>query len=285
MKRVFPSTINPDAFASLVAMAEQAFHDYGQSAAFTNMGEALSYDQLDEYSQRFAGFLQTIAHLSPGDRVAIMLPNILQYPVALLGILRAKMVVVNVNPLYTPRELVRVLNDSSATGIVVLANFAHVLEEVLPETDIKTVVVTELGDLFSPLKRIVVNTVVKTFKKMVPSWHIQGCHLFLATVSAKNKDLFRPETIKGEDIAFLQYTGGTTGGIKGAVLTHRNMVANILQAQAWIKSFLDQHKPGGIITALPLYHIFSLTANFFTFFTVGIYQYSDYQSARHENIY
>lgn len=265
-----PEFINPDQYPSLVDFANECFAKFKYKTCYSNMGKSLSYQQIDEKSQAFAGFLQHTCGLVKGDRVAIMMPNLMQYPVSLFGVLRAGMVVVNVNPLYTPRELKRVLQDSGAKCIVVLANFAHVLEQALEGSKIEHVVVTQLGDLLGCFKGALVNMVVKHVKKMVPAWHIPNAHWFKDVITEKYKNDFRPVAVTGEDIAFLQYTGGTTGGIKGAILTHRNMVSNVLQASAWIESFLHHDIKGGIITALPLYHIFSLTANCLVFLRVGI---------------
>ncbi len=266
-----PEFINPDQYSSLVDLAEESFAKFKDKTCYTNMGASQTYQQIDDKSQAFAGFLQHTCQLAAGERVAIMMPNVMQYPVCLFGVLRAGNVVVNVNPLYTPRELRRVLQDSGAKCIVVLANFAHVLEQALEGTDVKHVVVTELGDLLGCLKGALVNSVVKYVKKMVPAWHIQGAFRFKDIISDKHKQAFKRVEVKSDDLAFLQYTGGTTGGVKGAMLTHRNMVSNVLQASAWIdRSLLHRTIEGGIITALPLYHIFSLTANCLVFLRVGI---------------
>ncbi len=266
-----PEFINPDQYASLVDLATECFAKFKDKTCYTNMGASLSYHQIDEKSQAFAGFLQQTCRLAKGERVAIMMPNVMQYPVALFGTLRAGLTVVNVNPLYTPRELRRVLQDSGAKCIVVLANFAHVLEQALEGSQIQHVVVTELGDLLGCVKGTLVNMVVKHVKKMVPAWNIPHAYRFKEIINDKHQKAFQPAMITGEDIAFLQYTGGTTGGVKGAILTHRNMVSNVLQAYTWIeKSILQQKIEGGIITALPLYHIFSLTANCLVFLRVGI---------------
>ncbi|HRE30975.1 MAG TPA: AMP-binding protein [Candidatus Berkiella sp.] len=266
-----PEFINPDQYPSLVALAEESFQKFRDKACYSNMGVTLTYEDIDHKSQAFAGFLQKTCHLAKGERVALMMPNVMQYPVALFGALRAGLTVVNVNPLYTPRELRRVLQDSGAKCIVVLANFAHVLEQALDDSQVEHVVVTELGDLLGCIKGCIVNAVVKHIKKMVPHWHIPHAHSFKDVISHKNKNAFQPVTMTGDDLAFLQYTGGTTGGVKGAMLTHRNMVSNVLQASAWIEPFIENKKiEGGIITALPLYHIFSLTANCLVFLRAGI---------------
>lgn len=264
-----PQTINPDEYSSLVEYAQEYFTKFADKVCYSNMGTSLTYRQIDELSQAFAYFLQNKCRLLPGDRVAIALPNIMQYPVALFGIHKAGLVAVNVNPLYTSRELRHILKDSGAKCVIVLANFAHVLEEVLPDTIVQHIIVTELGDLLGGLKGSLINFAVKYIKRMVPAWHIPDAYSFKETIAHRPAD-FKSVALKGDDIAFLQYTGGTTGIIKGAVLTHRNMVANVLQACAWITPLLKEDLEGGIITALPLYHIFSLTANCLVFLRVGI---------------
>jgi long-chain acyl-CoA synthetase len=264
-----PETINPDEYTSLVHLAHESFEKYANKPCYSNMGESLSYAEIEKLSTAFAYFLQKTCRLMPGDRVAIILPNILQYPVALFGTHKAGCVVVNVNPLYTPRELKLILNDSGAKCVVILANFAHVLQEVLHETIVQHIIVTEIGDLLGGLKGLLVNLVVKYVKKMVPDWNIPDAHFFKNIIHADATG-FNEVEVKGEDIAFLQYTGGTTGGLKAAMLTHRNMVANVLQASAWVSQFLHKELHGGIITALPLYHIFSLTANCLVFLRAGL---------------
>lgn len=265
-----PVTINPDQYPSLLEYIEQCFDKFSDKSCYTNMGKVLSYKEIDNLSKAFAGFLQNKCQLQKGDRVAIMMPNTLQYPVAMFGALRAGMTVVNINPLYTATELNHVLQDSGAKCIIVLANFANTLQKVVANSQVKHVVVTELGDLFSPVKKLLVNFVVKHIKKMVPKWDIPEAYSFSETVDPKNLNAYSKPSLVGEDIAYLQYTGGTTGGAKGAILTHRNMVANVLQATNWIAPFINQGLNGGIITALPLYHIFSLTANCLTFLGVGV---------------
>lgn len=263
-----PETINPDVYASIVQVFNESCETYSTKPAFTNMGTTLTYQQLDEQSRDFAAYLQNNLGLKKGDRFAIMLPNTLQYPVALFGALRAGLTVVNVNPLYTARELSHQLKDSGAEGILILANFAHVLEQVISETDVKHVIVTELGDLFPFPKGILINSVLKYIKKMVPAWNIPSAKYFKQVIKSGSEMTFEPVKLKGEDIAFLQYTGGTTGVAKGAMLTHRNMVANMEQASAWLGNMLELGEET-IITALPLYHIFSLTANCMVFMKSG----------------
>lgn len=262
-----PHEINCDEYASIVALFEQSCTNYAKQTAYVNFGSELSYEQLFQKSAGFAIYLQELG-LKKGARVALMMPNILQYPVALFGILRAGGVVVNTNPLYTADEIIHQMNDSGAEVIVVLANFAKTLEKALPHTAIKHVIVTEIGDLFSPVKRVIFNAVVKYIKKMIPAYHIpQAIRFNYALKKSKGHSLI-PVTLTHADLAFLQYTGGTTGVAKGAMLTHGNMVANVLQAYSWIAP-IGLGTQDIIVTALPLYHIFSLTANCLTFIKVG----------------
>ena len=264
-----PATIDPDKYTSLRQLFDEACAKYAGAPAFTNMGTTLTYAELDSLSRAFAGWLQKRAGLGEGDRVALMMPNVLQYPVALFGALRAGMVVVNTNPLYTARELKHQLVDSGATAIVILENFAHVLQEVLPRTPVKTVIVTGVGDLLSKPRGWLVNFVLRYVKRKVPAWRIAGVHDFRATLAAGAGERLTDIVARADDIAFLQYTGGTTGVAKGAILTHRNMISNVLQADAWIKPTLPPQAQMIVITALPLYHIFSLTANCLLFVVEG----------------
>jgi long-chain acyl-CoA synthetase len=263
-----PTEINADQYSSVVALYEEAVDRYGDRKAFTNMGVSLTYSELDKLSENFAAYLQGELKLEKGARVAIMSPNLLQYPVALFGILRAGMAVVNVNPLYTARELKHQLNDSGSEAIVIIENFAHTLESVIKETDVKHVITTKVGDLFPTLKGGIVNFVVKYVKKGVPKFNLPGAVGFNDAIKHGAGHEFERQEISNYDIAFLQYTGGTTGVAKGAVLSHRNMVANVMQASAVISPIFT-HEPEVIITALPLYHIFSLTANCLTFMYKG----------------
>lgn len=260
--------INPDAYPSLVEVFRDSCEQFCDKPAFTNMGTSITFRALEEKTRYFAGYLQTVLGLRKGDRFAIMLPNLLQYPVALFGALRAGLIVVNVNPLYTARELEYQLKDSGAETIVILANFAHVLEQVLSKTFVKHVIVTEIGDLLPFPKSCIVNCVVHFIKKMVPAWNIPQAISFPRTLAEGKLRAFTSVPVNGSDLAFLQYTGGTTGISKGAMLTHRNMVANIEQAFSWIKPAIQLGKEI-IITALPLYHIFSLTANCLVFMKCG----------------
>ena len=262
-----PAEVDLNEFSSIKDILEKSCERFADLPAYSNMGVTLRYRDIDRLSRDFGAHLQGIG-LSKGDRVAIMMPNVLQYPVALFGALRAGLTVVNVNPLYTPRELEHQLNDSGSTVIVIIENFAHTLQEVLDKTPVKTVITTELGDLFPFPKRPLVNFVVKHVKKMVPAWRIPGAVPFRQALSQGAGKTLAEVSLNHDDIAFLQYTGGTTGVSKGAMLTHGNMVANLQQASAWLSPF---SKPAEetIITALPLYHIFSLTANCLTFMKVG----------------
>lgn len=263
-----PAEINPDEYQSLVQIFTESCRKFSDHGAFANMGHTLSFAELDAKSRDFAAYLQKQAGLVKGDRVAVMMPNLLQYPVAVFGILRAGMICVNVNPLYTPRELEHQLQDSGAKAIVILANFAHVLAEIADKTPLEKVLITEIGDLLPFPKSAIVNFVVKYVKKMVPGYKLAGTIPFKSALSSGSKSDLTPVDITGEDIAFLQYTGGTTGVAKGAMLTHRNMVANMLQTSAFVGPALEEGKET-VITPLPLYHIFCLTVNCLTFMKHG----------------
>lgn len=262
-----PASIDVDEFRSVGELFVTSVARFGPRRAYVNMGKALSYDDLGRLSAAFAAYCQSVLKLPPGARIALMMPNLLQYPICLFGALRAGYTVVNCNPLYTERELEHQLKDSGAEAIVIVENFAHVLAKVVERTPVRHVIVTELGDLLDFPKRILVNAVVKHVKKMVPPWRIDGALRLRDVLSAGANLPLRPVEVGHDDIAFLQYTGGTTGVSKGAVLTHRNIIANLQQAHAWIKPVL--HDEEIIVTALPLYHIFSLTANCLTFLKVG----------------
>ncbi|WP_168404100.1 long-chain-fatty-acid--CoA ligase FadD [Erwinia amylovora] len=263
-----PAEINPDRYGSLIDLFEHAVLRYARQTAFINMGQRLSFSQLDSRSRSFAAYLQQGLGLQKGDRVALMMPNLLQYPVALFGILRAGMVVVNVNPLYTPRELEHQLRDSGASAIVIVTNFAHTLERVVANTRVKHVVLTSLGDQLSAAKGTLVNFVVKYIKKMVPTYHLPGAVSFRqALQSGAQMEYVKPHIVN-DDLAFLQYTGGTTGVAKGAMLSHRNMQANLEQTKATYGSLLKAGKET-VVTALPLYHIFALTVNCLLFIELG----------------
>jgi long-chain acyl-CoA synthetase len=264
-----PTDIDPDEYPSLREMFAEACATYGNRPAYSNFGAVLTYAQLDELSRAFAAWLQRKSGLVAGDRVALMMPNLLQYPIALFGILRAGMVVVNVNPLYTARELEHQLKDSGAKAIVIVENFCHVLQQVLPSTGLKNVLVTTVGELLGWPRGMVVNFVLRHSRKQIPAWSMPGAIPFKSALSAGLGLKLEPVPLGPQDIAFLQYTGGTTGIAKAAVLTHRSMVANVLQASAWIKPALEPGPQRIVITALPLYHIFSLTANCLLFARLG----------------
>ena len=260
--------IDPDAYASINDVARQAIDKHRDRQAYHSMGKELSYGELDALVDNFASYLLNDLKLSKGDRVAIMMPNCLQQPIATFGVLRAGLVVVNVNPLYTARELKHQLVDSGANTIVVIDNFGHTLAEIIDETAIKHVVTTGLGDMLGGLKGGLVNFVVKHVKKMVPAFHIAHAVRFRDALSKGARNKPPAVSVNNRDIAFLQYTGGTTGVAKGAMLTHRNLIANMLQASAWISGSVTPGKEI-IITALPLYHIFAMTANGLVFMELG----------------
>ena len=260
-----PETIDPNDYKSLGDMFSKSAELYRNRPAYENLGMTLSYDDVDKMTRNFAAYLMD-SGLKKGDRIAIMMPNLLQYPIALFAALRAGLIVVNTNPLYTARELEHQLNDSGAVAIVILENFASTLVEVLDKTAIKTIITTQIGDLAGFPKSLLVNFVVKRIKKMVPAFSLPASTVKFNHVLAAGKDKpFSDAEISHEDIAFLQYTGGTTGVAKGAALTHRNMIANLLQVEAWASNELNADAHEIFITALPLYHIFSLTANAFSF--------------------
>jgi long-chain acyl-CoA synthetase len=263
-----PSEINVRAYASLKDLLEKSCLRFRDKTAFTNMGIGVTYAELDRLSRDFGAYLQNGLGLRKADRVAIMLPNLLQYPVALFGALRAGITVVNVNPLYTAYELEHQLADSGATAIVVLENFARTLELALPKTQVRHVVTTQLGDLFPQPKRWLVNFVVKRVKHMVPRWRIPGAQDFREALRQGAQRALEEISLGPDDIAFLQYTGGTTGRPKAAILTHGNMVANVEQTTAWIGATLKEGEET-VITALPLYHVFALTANLLVFLKLG----------------
>ncbi len=264
-----PEDIDPDRYASLREIFEEACTVHGHSPAFTSMGATLSYAQLDALSRAFAAWLQKKSGLGAGDRVALMMPNVLQYPVALFGTLRAGMAVVNTNPLYTARELEHQLNDSGAKVIVIVENFVHVLQQVLPRTGLQHVLVTRIGDLLGVARGFIVNFVLKHVRKQIPPWDVPGAATLKSALGSGLGLKLDAVPLAGEDIAFLQYTGGTTGVSKAAVLTHRNMVANVLQSSAWITPSLKAGERPVVITALPLYHIFALTSNCLSFMALG----------------
>ena len=260
-----PADIDPNEYPSLKALIEQSCKKFPDRVAYLQMDCRLSYRELDRLSARFAAWLQTQG-LKPGDRIAIMLPNILQYPVVMFGALRAGLMVVNTNPLYTETELEYQLRDSGAAALVVLENFASIVERALPSTSVRHVVVTAVGDLLPFPKGALVNFVLRYVQRKVPAWKLPAAHSLRAVLRSA-ADTLKPVTVGHDDIAYLQYTGGTTGVSKGAMLTHGNMIANVLQSRAWFKQVeLDNTR---YVCALPLYHIFSLTANCLLFTSLG----------------
>lgn len=263
-----PAQIDPDHYSSLLDIFSQGIEKYADKVAFINMGKSITYRELDRQSQAFAAYLQQELGLKQGDAVAIMMPNLLQYPVALMGVLRAGCSVVNVNPLYTPRELQHQLTDSKAKAIIIVENFAHTLMAVEKHMQVEHVILTKMGDMLGTVKGTIVNLVVKHVKKLIPAYQLRKFTSFKQVLARGAVLTWQKPTLSGDDIAFLQYTGGTTGVSKGAMLTHRNMVANLEQASACLDKFLDEGKEH-VVTALPLYHIFALTANFFVFFKHG----------------
>jgi long-chain acyl-CoA synthetase len=263
-----PAEIDPDSIPSLKHLYEHAFRKHAACTAYSNLGRKLTYADIDEQSRRFGAWLQKVAGLSKGDRVAIMMPNVLQYPIAIAGCHRAGCVVVNVNPLYTARELEHQLKDSGATAIVIFENAAATLQQVLAHAPVRHVVLTGIGDLLGFPKGPITNFVIRKVRKMVPAYSLPGSVRFNDVLAAGGALTLDPVDVAGGDVAFLQYTGGTTGVSKGAVLTHRNMVANTLQVVAFMPELGEVDDPA-VITALPLYHIFALTTNMLVFTHVG----------------
>lgn len=263
-----PSEIDPEFYSSLVSFLDDNVKRFADRPAFSALDDTLSYADLDHYSRAFAAYLQQSLRLRKGERIAIMLPNILQYPVVLFGALRAGLVVVNTNPLYTSRELEHQLVDADVRTIVVLENFAHVLANCIDHTPVRNVLIARMGDLSIFPKSAVMNFAVKYIRRMVPRYNLPGRILLKRALKDGTTRIFNRVEVNPEDLAFLQYTGGTTGLAKGAMLTHRNMVANVEQAAAWIRPYVAEGKEV-IVTALPLYHIFSLTANCLTFMKIG----------------
>ena len=263
-----PAEIDVNEYTSVAHIFDSSVQKFAERAAYTNFGRTLNFHEVDVYTARLSAYLINDLKLQKGDRVAVMMPNLLQNPIAIFAILRAGLVVVNTNPLYTERELRHQLNDSGARAIIIVENFAHVLEAVIDETRVEHVIITRMGDLLSPVKGFLINTVVKYVKKMVPPFKLRHAISFKQALQKGRAHRFQTVATSHDDIAFLQYTGGTTGVSKGAILTNKNMVANMQQASAWIENYIGD-KPGIIITALPLYHIFSLTANCLTFMRFG----------------
>jgi long-chain acyl-CoA synthetase len=263
-----PADINADHYASLLEVFDESIKDYADRTAYINMGKSITYAELDQLSLKFAAYLQQQLGLKKGDAVAVMMPNLLQYPVCILGILRAGCVVVNVNPLYTPRELQHQLLDSQAKAIIIVENFAHTLSDIQDKVKLEHVILTHMGDMLGLVKGTLVNLVVKHVKKLIPAHNLKKYVTYKQVLAAGNASAYKKPAVAGEDLAFLQYTGGTTGVSKGAMLTHRNMVANLEQADGCIGPLLT-HGKELVVTALPLYHIFALTANFLVFMKYG----------------
>ncbi len=262
-----PAAIDPDTYASLAEVLEYACKTYADLPAYENMGTSITYKELDELTSTFAAYLQKKAGLKKGDHIAIQMPNLLQYPVVLFGALRAGLIVVNTNPLYTPPEMKFQFNDAEIKALVIMENFAHKLEAIWNEVSIETVIVTKIGDLMGGLKGGFLNFAVKYIRRMVSTYNIPGAIMFKDALSDGAGLSLEPVALRGDDTAFLQYTGGTTGRSKGAVLSHRNMVANLLQCEAW---FAGLHTGKEIcVTALPLYHIFALTVNCLLILHIG----------------
>ena len=267
-----PENISTDEFTSITDVFDQSVEKYADRPAFSNFGKSITYRETSNYTAQLAAYLKNDLGLKKGDRVAVMMPNLLQNPIAIFAILRAGLVVVNTNPLYTARELKHQLNDSGAETIIIVENFCHVLESIVAETGIKNIIVTRMGDMLPFPKSAIINLVVKYLKKMVPTYKLPNAVAFKQALKLGAQHRFITVPCNHYDIAFLQYTGGTTGVSKGAVLTHKNMVANMQQASAWIANNIDD-SADIIITALPLYHIFSLTANCMTFKKQGWMNY------------
>ncbi len=263
-----PHEINADCYNSIGELLDESFTKYSDRVAFSNFGKEITYREVDELSKDFAAFLQHSAGLKKGDKIAVQMPNLLQYPVIVFGALRAGVVVVNTNPLYTPSEMEHQFKDSGAKAIVILENFASNLQKIISKTALETVIVTKIGDLIGGAKGPIMNFVVKNIKKMVPAYSLPNSISFKDCIAKGKRETFNQPEIKNDDISFLQYTGGTTGVSKGAMLTHRNIIANVQQLLAWMQS-------GGlsnneiVITALPLYHIFALTVNLMVMVQVG----------------
>ncbi|HET6656158.1 MAG TPA: AMP-binding protein [Gammaproteobacteria bacterium] len=263
-----PAEIDLTEFDSLQQVLERSCAKFGDRPAFANMGTVLTYRDLDRRSRDFAAWLVNIAGLRKGDRVALMMPNLLQYPVALFGVLRAGLVVVNINPMYTGRELLHEIEDAEVGTIVILENFAHTLADIIGQTKLKRIVTTQVGDLLGAPKSLLVNFAVKHVKRMVPAWDLPNAIAFPRALADGAGQPFEQPALTRDDVAFLQYTGGTTGRAKGAILTHGNMIANLQQASCWVHDLLEEGREI-VITALPLYHIFSLLANCLMFAKLG----------------
>jgi long-chain acyl-CoA synthetase len=267
-----PAEISIDEYASVADIFDQSVCRFENLPAYSNFGKTITYKEVKQFTSQLGGYLKNELGLDKGTKVAVMMPNLLQNPIAIFGILRAGMVVVNTNPLYTARELKHQMNDSGTEVIIIVENFCHILEEVIEETPIKHVIITRMGDMLPFPKSAIIDFVVKRIKKMVPAYRLPGAVSFNKALKLGSQHRFETVPASHDDIAFLQYTGGTTGVSKGAVLTNKNMVANMQQASAWIHNIMEEGKET-IITALPLYHIFSLTANCLTFMKYGALNY------------
>ena len=263
-----PHEINPDEYDNMLEFLRAGFTQYKNNIAFENLGKGMTYQEVDHLSRDFAAWLQ-FKGFKKGDRIAVQMPNLLQFPVVVFGALRAGLTVVNTNPLYTPKEMRHQFRDSGAKGIVILSNFASQLDEVIKDTNIETVIVTDIGDLIGGLKGAIVNFVVKRVRKMVPKYSLPGHIRLKAALKEGRSKVYEPPQIDSSDLAFLQYTGGTTGVSKGACLSHRNILSNMMQIFAWIKPQMSEPGKEVIITALPMYHIFALTVNCLAFFGQG----------------
>jgi long-chain acyl-CoA synthetase len=259
-----PAQVDINEHRSLGEVFDKSVARFGSLPAFINMGHSINYSELERQSRDFGAYLQSALKLQPGARVALMMPNLLQYPIALFGILRSGYTAVNCNPLYTPRELEYQLKDSGAEAIVILENSAHTLEQIIANTQVKYVVTTQIGDVLPPLKRYTVNLLVKYAKRMVPAWRLPRAVSFPAALRQGSQLPWKPAETGPEDLAFLQYTGGTTGVPKGAMLTHGNIIANLAEAHAWLKGVLGEGTET-LVTPIPLYHIFALTVSLVLF--------------------
>ena len=263
-----PAEINPDQYPNIQAVLRESCQRFADKPAFSNLGKTLTYGELYELSGAFTAYLQQHTDLQPGDRIAVQLPNLLQYPVIVFGAIRAGLIVVNTNPLYTARELEHQFNDSGAKALVCLANMAHLAEQVLPKTGVKTVIVTEVGDMLSPLKRLLVNGMVKHVKKMVPAYNLPQAVKFTAALAKGRGKAGVDASPSSGDVAVLQYTGGTTGVAQGAMLTHRNLIANMLQVKSLMGSEMSEGREV-IIAPLPLYHIYAFTFHCMAMMLIG----------------
>jgi len=261
-----PKEINPDEYSTIIDLLEKSAEVSTSKPAFVNLGKTITFSETNKLSSDFAAYLQSTG-LKKGDRIAIQMPNLLQNPIVIFGAIKAGLIVVNTNPLYTPREMKHQFKDSGAVAIVILANFASHLQEIIQDTAIKHVIITEIGDLIGGFKEKIIKFVVKKVKKMVPSYSIEGAVTFKDAMTTGANSEYQKPSLDPQDIAFLQYTGGTTGVSKGATLTHRNICANTVQARAWFIGIGEDEET--IITALPLYHIFALTVNCFIMYTLG----------------